>query len=154
VRKLLAALLATGFLWSGAIAAQQKPILSISIEDPDQDALNCGVTKDAIESIAALTLRNNRIQVSTATVFPNLYVQTAALRTAAAGCAFHLSVSVRTYFPLPKNEGRGFKPMAGSVSADLCHRGGIYLASQGGASRHILDALEVLIKLCLGQLDY
>src|SRR6058998_2706780 len=95
-----AILLVFALLWNVSAEAQQKLRLGILVEETDQDAARCGITKSNIESIAALTLRNNGVVVATDLTNPYLYLLVTVLPTAARGCAFHFSASVRGHSTL------------------------------------------------------
>src|SRR5262245_4682638 len=90
------------------VEAQQKPRpqLYIAIEEPDEDAVKCGVSKSQLDSIAALTFRNNGIQAANSYTNPFLHIDTVFLRTATGACTYHVRVSVRGLSTL-ETGGRG-----------------------------------------------
>jgi hypothetical protein len=159
MRAVLLLVLATLLLALGtsALAQQERarPRLTIAIDGLDEDATKCGVSKSQLESIAALTLRNNGIQAVDKLTNPFLYVSTVFLSTAAGGCAFHTRVSIRGLSPsdFAKAPLGAFTPRAAS-NTELCHDGSLNTSGKATISANMTQTLENLIKQCLGQLDY
>ena len=154
MNKILIAVLA--LLWSVSSGAQQRPSLAIVIETLDQDAVSCGVYKSSLESIAALTLRNNGIQVAESLSNPYLYIQPIVLMAESGGimtgCAVGLNVEVNISVLAPKAR---FKPKGDKwVSTAVCEKSGLFLGPTSSIVKQVNDQLEKLIKLCLGELDY
>jgi hypothetical protein len=135
-----------------AFAQQTRPQLSIIVETLDQDATNCGITKDSIESIARLTLRNNGVATASAQTNPWLYIAPTVL----ANCAFHMQVSVQGMAPLDLAAGTtslgGFKSKMRLTT--LCSQNSVSSATRSGAPAQFLNMLETNLKLCLGSLEY
>jgi hypothetical protein len=156
MRKLPIALFSTVLLWSGVTTAQQKPGISLVIEQTNEPAVSCGITKSGIDSIAALTLRNNGIRVaSSSTGTPFMWIQVVGLHPSSTRCSYFTNLSVRTYISLSPKGGGDFKPRNGPVvPAVLCEQTVLGTIDQGNAAMYFSNSLENLIKLCLGELDY
>ena len=155
-RLMLGSFVAITLLWSASSGAQNKPSLQIVSEDPQGDAAQCGIDKSGIESIAALTLRNNGIQAVTDFNKAHLYLNTTTLTTASGACAVNYDVAVRTYLPMPPSGIDGFMPRKGRTFAkvELCRRGGLLIVPRVVAAENTYQKLENVIKLCLGELEY
>jgi hypothetical protein len=144
-------LLALVLLCSLNAAAQQRPQLGIVVETLGANATACGFSESSIESIAALTLRNNGIATTKELGVPYLYVNVVALVIGNIGCTFHLEVSVRTFLqgqPAGKFKSRNF-----SITS-LCDKGTIAAAPPAETSSLLLRTVETNVKLCLGELEY
>jgi hypothetical protein len=155
MRRLICGVMLTAtLLWSVSSGAQQRPTLKVVIEELDQDAATCGINSSSIESITALTLRNNGIQV-VASSSPYLYVQLTIIpmrnNNILIGCANNVTVAVRATGPAPLGR---FKPRKGYVATSLCESGAIISGSVSSFSKQTNDTLEQHIKICLGELDY
>ena len=153
-RLMLYILTGTLLLWSFSSGAQQRPAVKIVIEDLDQDAATCGILKSSLESIAALTLRNNGIQVVETLTNPYFYVratmQPISQGNQFVGCAAYLGVSLVASVPAPTGR---FKPRRW-VGAQLCENSQILSGAPPRFSRSMENSLEQIIKFCLGSLDY
>ena len=156
MNKVVMAFLSIALLWSEFASAQKKPILQVMVEDTNEAATRCGITKSGIESIAALTLRNNGIQATTAVTDPYLYVVVTALSGSSSACLFNTLAQVRTIVPMPLNRVVEFKNRKSPnfASALLCSSGGVATTSQGRAAIYVQEVLESDIKDCLGKLEY
>lgn len=153
-RLIFGAMLTATLLWSVASSAQERPTLQVLIEDLDQEAAACGIDQRSLESIAALTLRNNGIQVVASTI-PYLYVQLTviAIRNTAnnvIGCANNVMITVRALGPAPLGR---FKPRKW-VGTNLCMSSAVISGPVSDFSKRTNDMLEQHIKICLGELDY
>ena len=153
MRKLiLGVILATTILWTGSSAAQERPKLGILIESLSEGAATCGINKSSLELIAALTLRNNGVQVEPKPGNPYLYVQVSTLATPSGVCFTNTTVFINFLESAPTGR---FKPKGGGrVTANLCMQGAQDFSPASSHSKIINDTLEQGIKLCLGALDY
>jgi hypothetical protein len=132
--------------------AQERPTLGLLIEDMDQDALKCGLNKSSIESISALTLRNNGVQVVKDLTRPYLYISTSAFPISGGSCALSLEVSILSINFL---EDRHFKSRTGYFGTTLCKApSSLMLWSTSTILNRVLDSVEKNIKVCLGSLNY
>src|SRR5712691_10794799 len=107
MKKLFARVLAGILIWSVSAGAQQKPSVQIVVEQLGQDATVCGIDRSSIESITALTLRNNGIQGGASRSNPYLYIQatvgaTRNLNNNVTGCVAHAVAEMRFLGPAPK----------------------------------------------------
>jgi len=138
-----------------ALAQQQRPQLRVLVEDLDEVAAKCGVSKSQLESIATLTLRNNGIQVVNETTNPFLAVVTTFIPTAARGCAFYTRVSVQglSQSDIAKGPIGVFKARSRSHTV-LCEQSALRIGPKVGIMGDMTEELENNIKQCLGQLDY
>lgn len=150
-------LLLMALVLSGSALAQQRPRpqLRILVEPPDEDTAKCGVSKSQLESITALTLRNNGIQVVIESTNPILHVDTIFLPTAAGSCAYHTRVSIQglSQSDFARTPLGAFKARNGSRT-ELCSSGSLRISPRARAATDITQELETLIKQCLGELDY
>lgn len=144
-------------LLSAHTMAQQRPKLGIVIEELDSDAAACGISKSSLESIAALTLRNNGIQTVNEITNPYLYVRAVFLTIQAGGdsCVFSMRVEVRgiRQLDMPNTPLGAFTAREGSHTL-LCVAGGLNISPTPLAVSEMTRELEEGIKLCLGRLDY
>ena len=138
------------------LAQQQRPQLQIVVERLDEDAEKCGVREGQLESIAALTLRNNGIQTVSERTNPYLHVSVTFLPTTAGGCAFSTHVAVMGFSQSDdaKRPIGAFKKRKSLTQTELCEQGNLSLSSQVRVATNMTQVLENLIKQCLGQLDY
>lgn len=156
----VALLLALALLWNPTAEAQQRPRLAVLVQQLDEEAARCGIYTSSIESIAALTLRNNGILADTGITNPALYVLTTVYaaqdtRGVVRRCVFGLMVSVRGF----RSSDSARAPIGGFNSRGrtfsvLCEHGGTFVSSQSDAGTFLAQHLENNIKLCLGDLEY
>lgn len=159
----IALLVALALLWNVAAEAQQKPRIHIVVEELEQgsapqSAAHCGITKSSLESIAALTLRNNGILATTDKADverPYLYVVVMALQPTTGICVFATEVSVQGFSAsnVARQAIGGFKARRLSHTV-LCEEHRIDSAPVAVAGATLLKHLESMIKLCLGALEY
>ena len=155
----VALLLAFTLLWGETVDAQEKPRLHVAVEQLGRSALACGIDQSSIESIAALTLRNNGIHPSVQSTNPFLNVQVAVqpARTGnnLLGCFLNIDVSVRGL-----REGSDIHMSMGQFKARvvaahlLCEAGHSVVGAVSETPSLLTRALEQSIKLCLGELEY
>jgi hypothetical protein len=142
-------------LLASAAFAQAKPSVGLVIERVGRYAETCGIQESSIESIAALTLRNNGIQVRKGSD-PFLYIavnaQSVEVGNRTLGCALNVSVRVESFL-LQNTPVSGFKARL-LPSVMMCHSAILITASLLNAAGMASDAIEQQIKLCLGQLEY
>ena len=155
--KLLVGVLAVLLLWSVPAGAQQKPGLHVIVEELSQDASTCGIGQSSIESIAALTLRNNGIHV-VANSNPYFYVQATVMAVQSASgrilrCDTNIYVTVQGISSAQGAMG-GFKSRQGYGKIVFCSSSGLSSDSVSEAGHYVLISLENHIKLCLGELEY
>ena len=159
----IALLLALALLWNVATQAQQKPRIQIVVEEPGQgpapqSAARCGITRSSLESIAALTLRNNGILATTDKAEvdkPYLYVVVMNLQPTTGICVFATEVSVQGFSAsnVARQAIGGFKARRLSHTV-LCQEHRIDSAPVAAAGTIVQKHLEGMIKLCLGALEY
>jgi hypothetical protein len=140
----------------GQTWAQAKPGLNILVEDLNANAIKCGINQSSIESIAALTLRNNGIRVTNnESGVPYLGLVATVLSLPTSGCAVSYSVNIFGFIPMPAGGIGGLKAshMPFTVRAQLCHRGAV-LIMRSGDSSYFLEGVERLVKSCLDSLTY
>jgi len=126
----------------------------VVIESSAEAARSCGVDTPSIRSLAALTLRNNHVAVSSEKNSSFLYVAFNVLDISTPGvngCVFTLGVSVRSFTP----GGRiaGFK-QSSLMRVIHCEEEYLGIAPRAQAASIILDQVERQIKLCLGSFEY
>lgn len=144
----LSALLVCGFV--GA-ESNEKPNLQIYVPELDSDTTTCGIQKSSLESIAALTLRNNGIHASQKTN-PYLFIHPRAYQIKGVeACIAYLSVTVE--MPADKQSVNGFKAR-GETSTQLCGREAMYHGPISGMASQTIGYVEDMVKLCLGDLEY
>jgi hypothetical protein len=154
---IVAMFVAVAITWSGFASAQQKPAVQVLIEDLNQYAAGCGINKYSLESIAALTLRNNGMQVvENSTVY--LFIRAGVVPALTGGninvgCFVSHSVRMIIMSPLTQPVG-GIKPRNALSIVSLCEESGNLIGTQSNLLTLVIAALENDIKLCLGQLDY
>lgn len=144
-------------LFSCNIAAQTAPKLKIIIEDMDEDAIKCGISKYDLEATAKLTLRNNRISPveNPSELVASLYIALNVIRlNTGQGCVWNLNTSVYSFSQsdLTMNPLRGFS--AKGRKTVLCDRNSLGVSNAGRASSAIFGGVEQTIKLCLGEMEY
>lgn len=132
-------------------SAQQKPVLRIMVEELDAEAIRCGITESAIESIAALTLRNNGILVSSK-ADPFLYVVINAMDIGNSRCVINLGVSVNVF--RRQTPIGGFNSRSGVATIEFCRQSVVGHTSQSRGAIFVSQGLENQIKICLGNLEY
>lgn len=142
--------------WTGLAMAQQKPSLDIGIQPLTDDALKCGVTKSSVESIAALTLRNNGVQPKEFRVgynSPFLYVNITALSIGDGRvCVANIQAGITTM--VPARSYGVFKPRDSHQLDYLCNESGVMTGLSNDFGERVISKLEQEIKLCLGKLVY
>ena len=159
MKTLAVAVLAVAFLWSSPSRAQEKPGLEVIIENLNDHATPCGISKLSMESVAALTLRNNGIRLMHQFTNPHLYLLATPVAMVTkgdkpVGCAVFLRVTVRGYVAdssLPSLG--GFKARSLPV-VELCSSGLLLTGPESTFGTRFTDALERQIRACLGQLEY
>jgi hypothetical protein len=149
--KVLFVLVLSALLSSTTLAAENvRPSLQVQVALGER-AAQCGIDKQSIESIAALTLRNNGIRAAKERTEPYLYIS-AAVGPKGAGCMANLLVSVRV---IDFFAGRGGFAIRDKLAAViLCNSDSVLRARHGEMATTFNSALEDQIKVCLGQLDY
>jgi len=118
MKSVLVVIVAGTLLLSGFAKAQERPTLGLVVEQVGKDADDCNVNRSSVESIAALTLRNNGIQVA-GQKHPYLWVQASVVRvdvgTRLVGCAYMVRTEVRSaIFPAADSRIGGFKSRTGA----------------------------------------
>ena len=131
--------------------AQQAPRLSIVIERVDEAGTRCGLTESAIESTVALTLRNNGVQVEPGASNPYIAAMVNLVHTS-FGCLGAVRVRVTGMSNCDRTIGR-FKSRQPAFTV-LCERGAVVTSETENAGSHLLQVVERMVKLCLGDLEY
>lgn len=149
-----AAAISAACLFGHTIHAQGRPELQVVVEDMGAASERCGLAKTSLESIAALTLRNNGVRVGTNTN-PFVYVMVnpmvVGMGNRELGCAIHVDVSVRAFiFDESVRNGIGSK----NKYITYCSSGQIMTSTMVGTAGLVENAIERLTKICLGQLTY
>jgi hypothetical protein len=136
--------------------AQAPPALRVVVEGLGTEAVNCGIKKSAVESIAARALKSHGIQHSKDERQPYLYLNINAYRVmqnqTPVGCTTRLGVSVRA---IPEREPvvRGFRSKAATYLV-LCEAGRLLSGALREVAAAVTSALEEDIKSCFAQLTY
>ena len=134
--------------------AQQNPSLQILIDDISEGGPKCGATKNDLRTPAVLTLRNNRIDVSTAITKPFLYIHSNVLfYEALRQCIWSIRVDIRFITIPAQQRGRFRSTLEGDYSV-LCDQSALGSSPQSSAGKHIADYIEQLIKRCLAEVSY
>jgi hypothetical protein len=129
-----------GLLWTTTIYAQQTPQLYLGIDGINDEAIRCGIHKASIESIVALTLRNNGIRLVAQQTNPFLYVNlnTQHLKVIDR-CIYHLQVQVTgwTDFDLSRRPLGDFRARTATHTV-FCVQSTLANSRRDDASRHLL----------------
>jgi hypothetical protein len=159
MKTLAVAVLAVALLWSRPSSAQEKPGLEVIIEDLNEHATPCGISKLSMESVASLTLRNNGIRVAHQFTNPHLYLLATPMAMVTkgdkpVGCAAFLRVSVRGYLTESALPSLGGFRARSLPLVELCSSGLLLTGPESTFGTRFTDALERQVKSCLGQLEY
>lgn len=162
-KKILGGMLTIALLWNVSAEAQQKPRIQILVEELEQGPVTqasarCGITRSSLESIAALTLRNNGVLVTTDKTDKRnayLYVSVLTLKPTTRSCVFATEVAVQGFSAsdVAQQPIGGFKARRLSRTV-LCDEHRIDMAPESEAGASLLRNVETMIKLCLGALEY
>ena len=95
MKTLLAALLICCSALASAQALKGVESVNIVVEEPDQDATDCGITKDALDAAVRLPLSNSRLKIKDGLFIPDLFVRVTALKTNNQNCA--VSTQIQLY---------------------------------------------------------
>src|SRR5208282_6275492 len=111
--------------------------LDIVVEDPNEYAQSCGLSKGGLTSRGHLALRAGGVQTSTSEV-GHLYISVAAA-SQAGGCMAAVLVAIRQ--PATLIKGAQFKAINGDalVFADVCTHGGVIVGPRNGFSKQVED---------------
>jgi len=135
--------------------AQQKPQLSVQVYISSEDAAaKCGITKPGLESILALTLRNNGVEAAAETTNPLLHFRVGVLNLDDS-CVFSLEASVKGF----RNSDRAKDPLGAFKARSytntvLCSSGYYGVWNRSDIAAKLLREAETATKVCLGQLAY
>lgn len=163
MKSLAVALVATFLLSSGPIGAQTKPSINVGVEKLDPDAARCGIVASSLQSIAALTLRNNGIAVSPEMrSMASLFITPTVVQLTNTSCAVYLRLEIVAAMTSREVEGvlkspppNPFKPRdPGTIGLPLCAEGNLLLGPAHDTAQRVNATLENQIKLCLGRLVY
>jgi hypothetical protein len=126
--------------------------VDVVVESLDKPAQDCGISSSQLESLARLTLRNNRVQPTTDKTGAYLYVRVTAVGgTGFCAAAIHVAIMA----PLPITGSSGFTvPKSRGIAAVLCESGSMLSGPQSNIASRVSIDVEDLTKQCLGSLDY
>ena len=122
--------------------------MRVVVERLDADATQCGISESQIESIANLTLRNNRVQPNP-TAVGYLYVAITVIPS--SGYCIH-TTAVQVLAPGMQIGNSGFRGRAANV--ELCDKHSVGALARVNFPMLVENDVERLIKQCLGSLDY
>src|SRR4051812_735912 len=119
-------ILAAAVLCTSLANAQQKPALHILVETADQEATQCGITKESMGSAALLALREKGVQASATLTNPYLYISHSAILGAQRSeCLVSVLVSVRAINLERPSAYGAFNTRRAYGSSVLCDSGGL-----------------------------
>ena len=162
--RVVAAALAMLILNDFVAADNETPSLQIVVSPIRDDAIECGINGSSIEDVAALTLRNNGIDViansggnKDAHVVvehnPVLVISANVLRPP-GNCIANLVIEIKEAVA-PEHEHTGrFSPRDGGVWAVLCSSGTLMTVPAENASQHFYRNVAANVRGCLRQLKY
>ncbi len=136
----------------------QKPIeLLFAIEDLNENAKSCDLKSSAIQSIGTLTLRNNGIKAiekSSDHLMMGITVNV-AITPDKSYCVANIQADMVDFENNPNLVKRGsFSTKGVAAMIQLCESSTLVTSIPSQFSKHVIDAVEQQIKLCLGQLQY
>jgi hypothetical protein len=125
--------------------------MRVVVEVLDADALACGIQTASVESLTALTLRNNGVRpvMPPGRASPFIYVRPVVIRGGSV-CIVSLTISVRD--DGGSHSVGGVKRSDGFHVLVLCEASALFTGTT--ATLAFTNRLEEQIKLCLGKLDY
>jgi hypothetical protein len=134
IKTLMLALLVS---FGGTVHAQGALVgvrsIGILVEDLDNDAQRCGVTKDALDAAVRLPMSNSRIKFLNG-MGPYLYVRASFMVLSSSTCVASYSLSFNKFIPSEKDTG------------EFWGRGGMTSGSSSYVSQSVNDKIEGLTK--------
>jgi hypothetical protein len=136
----------------------QKPIeLWFGIEDLNENAIRCDLKSSTLMSIGTLTLRNNGIKAiekSSDSLMMWVTVNV-AITPDKSYCIANIQANLVDFENNPNLVKRGsFSTKGVAAMIQLCESSTLVTSISSQFSKHVVDAVEQQIKLCLGQLQY
>jgi hypothetical protein len=116
----------------------------IVIEDLDEEARQCGVTRDTLDAAARITLSNSRLRVDNGDVGPYYYVQVTVLRS---GTYCMAAINVALTRPVWLRPGAQTQDV---VLARVWSRGGVISGGEANFGRRVMMDVEGYTKQFLG----
>lgn len=141
-----------------AANAVAQPRMRMVVEETDDDAVRCGITKAKIEASISQNLGRHGIGIFSApTGNPYFYAATTVLRPANTNnlCVIYTHVSVRGY----SSSDSRHEPLGGftskvSSTTHLCEQGWIQSAGEARLHAAWMPHMDEKIKLCLGEMKW
>ncbi len=155
--KVAAALAAAALVASGGACAQDSEqglsdiqAVRLLVEDIDDDAKVCGITREALDTAMRLPLASSKLKVfkpgdTNGTYSPYLYVQIVAVRPHAI-CAVYIHLSMRRAVFLG---GAASSPVK-MISAPVWSTGYMLSDTTVNTARRVTDKVEDMTKLFIG----
>lgn len=142
---------ATFLLSAGSANAAPVPAkLVVLVEDLNDDAAACGMTKSALEGAIKAAMRYNRIEEAVPeSEFPAVYVDTYALRFPSVSlCVASVKLQIFSYQPA-RIEGLSSRVFA---RVELCSQGEMLSTADGQIISRITSALKEDFDTCLSEI--
>ncbi len=145
------------FIAGSAAYAQKMIDLKLAVEDLNENAKSCDLTKSTIQAISSLTMRNNGIRAvdNPSDLLAMNVIVTVLVTPDKSYCMANVQAEMSDFVAGPNLVKRGnFSSKGVNALVQLCESSGVVASIPGQFSKYVSDTVEQQIKLCLGQLEY
>ncbi len=146
---LLPALAVCGLTILPALVQAQTPVRGLTglqaarivVEDLDEDARLCGVTRESVDAAARIPLSGSRLRVDNGDIGPYFYVQVTVLRS---GNFCMAAINLALTRPVWLRPGAQTQDL---VMARVWNRGGVISGGEANFGRRVMNDIEGYTKL-------
>ena len=116
----------------------------IVVEDLDEDARLCGVTRESVDAAARIPLSTSRLRVDNGDIGPYFYVQVTVLRS---GSYCMAAINLALTRPVWLRPGAQTQDL---VMARVWNRGGVISGADANFGRRVMNDIETYTKQFVG----